>query len=375
MISKQPTISVVVPVFNAEKYIAECLNSILSQTLRDIEVICVNDGSTDLSLEILQRFALADNRIKIIDQDNAGAGVARNRGFDQTHGEYIIFFDADDYMSNDALSLIYNDAITNGTDITAGRCQHYIERKQKFKDFERSIRSSLVDENRCFNPKDYANHALQIFIGWAWDKLYRRQFLLENRLQFPNIAHSEDTSFVLTSIVVAKKISYINNVIFTHRQHAASLESNRDKNPTCFFNALCLLHESIANTADFKLFEQSYINYCLAYSKWQIETMKSEEARVVMSNSFYKLDERFNLLNREPDYYYDNLLDDIKHLTHRSNNAIVKIATMPILTVKRYNNRAIYKLFGILPLYRIRRYSATKKRHYLLGFIPLIKTN
>ena len=109
-------VSVVVPVFNVETYLPQCLDSILSQTLEDIEVICVNDGSTDNSLKILREYSLKDKRIKIIDKDNAGYGHTINIGMDMAKGEYIAIVESDDYILHDMLETLYLTADENNLD-------------------------------------------------------------------------------------------------------------------------------------------------------------------------------------------------------------------------------------------------------------------
>ena len=110
MDSKDLKVSVIVPVYNGEKYIEECMDSIVGQTLREIEIICVDDGSTDGSPEILERFRRQDKRVRLISQENAGAGAARNRGFKEAGGEYLSFLDADDFFEPDMLETAYRKA-------------------------------------------------------------------------------------------------------------------------------------------------------------------------------------------------------------------------------------------------------------------------
>ena len=99
-------VSVIIPVYNLEKYLKQCLESVVSQTLKDIEILCVNDGSTDSSLEILEEYASRDTRIRIINQENHGAGNARNTGLNIAAGEYLYFLDGDDYIENKTLELL-----------------------------------------------------------------------------------------------------------------------------------------------------------------------------------------------------------------------------------------------------------------------------
>ena len=110
-------ISVIVPVYNVSEYLAQCMDSIINQTFEDIEIICVNDGSTDDSLKILEEYSEKDERISIISQENQGQGVARNVGMNAARGNYIFFMDSDDFIKLNALELLHENAVSNNSDV------------------------------------------------------------------------------------------------------------------------------------------------------------------------------------------------------------------------------------------------------------------
>lgn len=112
-----PKVSVIIPVYNAEKYLRQCLDSVVNQTLRDIEIICVDDGSPDSSLSLLQKYASGDNRIKILQQENSGAGIARNKGLAMASGKYILFLDSDDFFELDLCENLFYQAEKTEADI------------------------------------------------------------------------------------------------------------------------------------------------------------------------------------------------------------------------------------------------------------------
>ena len=112
-----PVVSIIIPVYNVESYLAECLDSACNQTLKNIEIICINDGSTDNSLNILQEYEKRDNRISIISQDNRGASRARNIGIQHAKGKYIYFLDSDDYLAHDALEMLVNTMETGNLEL------------------------------------------------------------------------------------------------------------------------------------------------------------------------------------------------------------------------------------------------------------------
>ncbi len=129
--SKVPKISVIIPTYNKEKYLNECLDSVINQTLKEIEIICVNDGSTDNSLTILKEYEKKDKRIKIINQENSGVAIARNRAMDISKGEFIAFLDSDDKIINDnSLENLYYAAVNNNVLISGGNSNYYLNGKK-----------------------------------------------------------------------------------------------------------------------------------------------------------------------------------------------------------------------------------------------------
>lgn len=140
-------ISVIIPVYNVEMYLEQCVNSVMNQTLDDIEIICVNDGSTDNSLHILKELATKDKRLKIINQENLGLSEARNRGIKEAIGKYISFIDSDDWIDVDFLEKLYSAAEENQADIAAaGIIKHFANGKTKkfisFKKYKTTINNS-----------------------------------------------------------------------------------------------------------------------------------------------------------------------------------------------------------------------------------------
>ena len=128
VIEETPKVSIIVPVYNVENYLIDCLDSLINQTLKEIEIILINDGSTDNSLKIINLYAQYDSRIKIIDQENKGPSSARNRGLDVSQGEFISFIDSDDWIDNDFIEKLYLSALNNNCDIATAT----IIRKRRF---------------------------------------------------------------------------------------------------------------------------------------------------------------------------------------------------------------------------------------------------
>ena len=216
-----PKISVIIPVYNAGDYLNESIPSVLNQSLKEIELVCVNDGSKDNSLEILKEFAKEDSRVRIIDQENAGCGAARNRALDDAIGDYIYFFDPDDYILKNTFKELYNNAYTNGSDLV-------IFKIARFRDGE-PINYSIpgFDLEKVFNKKDFNNFTFNykdvkkyvLNASFApWTKLYKREFLDKyDDFRFPtNIAY-DDAPFHIQSMLRANKISFIPKFFYYYR--------------------------------------------------------------------------------------------------------------------------------------------------------------
>ncbi len=184
----KPIISIVIPVYNVEKYLERCIKSILSQTFEKFELILINDGSKDRSGKICEAYAKKDIRIRVVHKKNEGVSVARNLGIDLSRGEYIGFVDSDDYIENDMYEVLYKLIEENNADLSA--CGHStINDKEK-----KAIYSNeFISCDKKTALKLFAE--MKIFRWSCWDKLYKKSSLGE--IRFPKISHGEDTIFLL----------------------------------------------------------------------------------------------------------------------------------------------------------------------------------
>ena len=158
-----PKVTVIIPVYNVAAYLPQCLDSVIAQTLDDIEIICVNDGSKDESLAVLNEYAAQDSRIKIIDKANAGVSAARNDGIAAAQGEYIAFLDGDDFLEPDCLEKVYATAVSGNFDTVV-------------------FKHNLIDGNKktVWNNSEFGcfdeDKLLYTFSAVIWNKLYRTAF-------------------------------------------------------------------------------------------------------------------------------------------------------------------------------------------------------
>lgn len=214
-------ISVIVPVYNVDRFLSECLNSILSQSLSDIEVICVDDGSTDNSLDILKEFRQKDERIKIISQENRGLAAARNRGMDAACGEYIMFVDSDDYITPDALKTLYDLTCSKQVDFTMFKLLNFDNETGETSPINYFNMPFLKKfDGKTFNHHDVGERLFNISVT-APGKLFKRDFI--DRLRFPEDLLFEDTPFVLEAIFMADKMYFLDEYMYMRRIHKDSI--------------------------------------------------------------------------------------------------------------------------------------------------------
>lgn len=218
-----PLISVIVPVYNVEQYLAECLDSICRQTYKNIEIICVNDGSPDNCAEILQNYAARDSRITVITQQNQGQSAARNNALLKASGEYITFIDSDDTIAPEMIEELYEHACETGADISGGNMQKTNEKgePQNSLAFWRCLDSDgLVREKKqmppVFKAADIYNY---VFLTpcQPWGKLYRRSFLQEHNISFVTGIIYEDIIYFLDIIAANPLISFIDKPFYKYR--------------------------------------------------------------------------------------------------------------------------------------------------------------
>ena len=283
-----PIISVIVPIYNAEKYITDCIESILNQTISEIEIILVNDGSTDDSLSLCADLAEKDRRILLISQENSGVSVARNSGKSMATGDYIIFVDADDEMLPDMLETLLNNIKATDADISVCNIQKCRSRANIVKEFENSELEILTKEDAI----SYLLLEKKLYFG-PWNKLYKRE-VIENVEFIRGRRMNEDKYFVFQALHNAEKIVYVDKPLY------------------CYF-----IRENSAATAKFSdrwfdivyFAKEIYYDVCVNFPKLE------KQARFSMVKTLYFLAKKMNKAKvlKAYDAEYKKLLKDIKN--------------------------------------------------------------
>ncbi|MDD5022049.1 MAG: glycosyltransferase [Endomicrobiaceae bacterium] len=260
-----PKISVIIPVYNGAKYINQCLDSLINQTLTDIEIICVNDGSTDNSPEILQQYSNKDKRIRIINQKNSGSAEARNRGIDISTGDYLSIVDCDDFFDLNMLESLYNHSVKYDTDITLCGARTFDDKTKVVKNIN-AIKFELLPDKEVFSSNDVEHHILQLCINWCWDKLYKTSFIKRNKIYFHDTQVHNDTFFATYSLIKSERISVLDKILCTYRINvdtSATARSKRMKYPLSFYEALIFLRGHLIKDNTFETFKKSFANFAM----------------------------------------------------------------------------------------------------------------
>ena len=212
-------VSVVIPVYNAYDYLRPALDSVIDQSLREIEIICVDDGSTDDSPKLLRQYAYVDKRIVVVSNGiNAGVSTARNKGLIRAVGEYVIFLDADDFYEPGLLQELYDRARADDLDIVISRFDYYHNKKATFTPGVDEPHGSIYSGGAVASHSEYPDHIFSSTSGFVWNKLFRTAFLKDKGLMFPaEFSVFEDNYFVLSALSLAQRVGRVEQVMVHHR--------------------------------------------------------------------------------------------------------------------------------------------------------------
>lgn len=225
-------LSVVVPMYNSEKYIERCINSIIGQDMKDMEVILINDGSTDKTKYIAKQYVAKYKNIKLIDKENnEGISAARNTGIKNATGEYIVFIDSDDEINNGMFKNMHELGKKSNSDVVM--CSYL----RKYKDFDVEIKANIKEDYIIYNRSDIEKNIIHTFVEnteygyyYVWNKLYKKEFLEKNNIFFrKKIKFGEDWFFNLEVFDNINTFSYINKPYYNYFDNMGSQSKNIDR--------------------------------------------------------------------------------------------------------------------------------------------------
>lgn len=286
-------ISIIIPVYNAEKYLAKCINSIISQSNKDWELILIDDGSTDLSSKICREYCQTDHRIKYYYTNNGGPSRARNYGLEKATGEWILFIDSDDWIDHNLLDLPLTRP--NSDLIFFGIQRRYLDRTERCSiDFDVLIsdHSSIIDDilYKLFTNKD------QLF-GYTCNKFFKRSIINNNNIYFiESLRIKEDEVFTLTYCNYINSISVTNKALYNYRILSNSLSHN--KNNYCNYFSLCKTLEKIINNNHYSKLHNAFIQRIMNYYLFSLIEMTQHKHYALLLQGI-KQSDRFYQQNRQ----------------------------------------------------------------------------
>lgn len=307
-------VSVVIPVYNGEKHLRQCLDSVCNQTLKDIEIICVDDGSIDSSYQILQEYKENDTRVQVYQQQNLYAGAARNLGKSHATGEYLVFWDCDDFFELKALELMYEKCKKLDLDICVCAANQYWPAQDKTILFNDYLNLKRVPDLEVFNRNTNERYILNFTNEAAWNKMFRREFIESKGLDFQPIRNGNDVYFTANALCLAERIGLEETPLVNYRKDQEnSLVGTMTKAPMTPFQAWMDVAENLIKLDAFP--EQSYANKTVSATTYLLRRIKSREALIETLKAFKEGGfEKLHIKERGEDFY--NVSWHHEYVTH-----------------------------------------------------------
>jgi glycosyltransferase involved in cell wall biosynthesis len=328
-------VSVIIPVYNGEHYLEQCLDTVCNQTLREIEIICVDDGSIDSSPEILKRYAENDERIQILYQSNQFAGVARNNGKKHATGEYLIFWDCDDYFELDALEVMYKRCVAMDADVCVCGVNQYFQDKELLNPNNMNyLNRKRIVGGDVFSREGNEETILNFTNAVPWNKMFRRQYIEDMNLDFQAIRNGNDIYFTMNAIYFAKRITTVKKPLINYRcNQSESLFGTLAKSPLIPLKAWIDVAENFEKLDEFP--ERTFANKAVGSVVYLLRNMGDYDA-FCESVAFLKKEglDRLHLQVRTEEFYYSGWHNEFIRIM-RECDANVILAYLEYMTYQQ----------------------------------------
>ncbi len=310
------SISIIMPLYNAAKYLEESLKSVRNQTFTDYELICIDDASTDATMDILQSFQNKDNRIRIFtNEEHSGAAVSRNRGVEEAKGRYITFLDGDDIFEEEMLECAYEAAEEYHTDVIlfalAPASSENIYEKQRV---GHSDTFYTRYGHETFQMKDYMSYEFGHFQLCVEGKLILREFIVSNDLEFQNLSCANDVYFICMAMLLAKRMLYLRDdrVMVYQREHNEPTRISYDRDPKCTYMAFLHIMEELKKRDKFSEVYQHFYYRLFCALRTALIKCKTEQR----AEEFYRFlqEEGIGRICSSESEYYGMLGNDVRNL-------------------------------------------------------------
>lgn len=279
----QVVVTVIVPVFNVADVLRENLESIIHQTMKDIQIVYVDDGSKDGSWEILQEYAAQDQRMILLRQEHKGAGAARNYGLSVAEGTYLFFPDSDDVCDRRLLEKAVARAEETNADIVIYKAGRFADGKPDEISFCADAYKKENFAKEIFSYEDNPKKIFNSFQNWAWNKLFRRRFIQEQGICFQEIQRTNDLLFTGTAMVCAKRIALLDEMLYFYRtKRASSCQSTNSIAPLDFYCAFMALKSVLLARGIYGEVEESFVNKAWTGCLYNLRSLADYDARAYL---------------------------------------------------------------------------------------------
>ena len=356
-------VSIIIPVYNAEKYLGKCLESLLSQTLQEMEIICVDDGSSDGSPEILKRFQERDGRVRILTQENQYAGAARNNGMKEAQGEYLLFLDADDFFENTLLEKVYNQGKKMEADIVLFGAKQYNDKTGIVSPASWYFKRDALPRENPFSGKTENTDVFALVTPAPWTKLFRREFVEKQGLSFQGLQNSNDVYFVLTALALAEKITYVDEeLVFYRVGMKGSLQGSKSLHPDCFIEAYAGVYHELRRRGIYERYEEGFMNILLSGCAHNLRTVTDWELRRRICERMAEpefaemglMERREEYFRRKEDFVFVNGI--LNAFEWEAQHQKRLLPTEPAIIRKAENDIGIPRVSVIIPVYNVEKY-------------------
>ncbi|MDO5471979.1 MAG: glycosyltransferase family 2 protein [Akkermansia sp.] len=294
-----PLVSIIVPVYNRELYLRQTMDCICEQTYTELEIIMVDDGSSDKSLEILHEYAARDNRVCVLQQEHRFAGAARNLGMSVATGKYYLLLDSDDLFERNMVELLVNRAEEQDADCVLCRADSFtVKGENRPMPYQmKSAYLAHVKKEKFNVAEDIAEGALLFCKGWAWDRLFRADYIKSLKIKFPELRHAEDAPFVFPATALAPISSIVDSVLVHYRlsDEQVSSGNNISKNPTTCLESCRAVYWALANRGGQAPVMDSCLCWMVDYVAWTFSRLNGEATILLIEALIKDFEVEFSL--------------------------------------------------------------------------------
>ena len=351
------SVSVIIPIYNSEDYLKECLNSLLEQTHQCFEAICVDDGSIDRSREIIQRYQQIDNRIKVVFKEHENAGAARNLGLQKATGKYIAFLDADDFIKPTMLEECVRILEKDSSDIVVFSADRFNMMDGVTEHMPWSLVTDYLPLKNPFAPREMKKYLFNAFQNWPWNKMFRRAFIESARIWFQSIERTNDMAFVCQALVKARNISIITEPLITYRVGSQrNLQATNYRTPSAFWKAFIETKARLVSDGLYEDYEQSFLNWILDSSLYNLHMYQNDVSNAYI-NGLLKVEgeSEFSFLSHPRSYYYQQWqYDEYKAIVESDELEAIE-------NIRRSRSYRIGRAMTFLPR-KLRDYNDARKK-------------